>query len=338
MTPTPTAPCFSPSPQTLDAADIGAWRLNEPLRRHCYWRIGGPAPPPVEPSDPRHLARAQAQADRQPAPVVIYGDGSNLLFDDAGVRGMVIRIGRAMAALTIDGRTLDAQAGVWAPWLARRAAQAGLAGLEHIVGVPGTLGGLIVMNGGSLQQSIGDATRSVQIVTRQGAIQTLTTEECRFAYRSSALQGSGAVVVAARLELPPGDSAALRTRMLEILQERRQKFPLKQPNCGSVFMRSLDMFDTYGPPGKIIEETGLKGLRIGDAQISHKHANFIVNLGDARSADVLELIRIIRRRVFDRTGHWLMCEARYVTPDGRIVQAHTVVEENEAPPPGDGDQ
>lgn len=319
-------PRFAPSPQTLTAADIGVCRLQEPLSRHCYWRIGGPADVLVEPTDAGQLARALALADRHGAPVVIYGDGSNLLFDDAGVRGMVIRIGRAMASLNIQNQTIEAQAGVWAPRLARRAAQAGLAGLEHIVGVPGTLGGLVVMNGGSLQQSIGDVIRRVQIVTRQGAIQNLSPEECRFAYRASALQGAEAVVVSARLELPPGDSAAIRTRMLEILRERRQKFPLKQPNCGSVFVRNLEMFDQFGPPGKVIEETGLKGLRIGDAQISHKHANFIVNLGAARSADVLELIRAIRRRVFDRVGHWLTCEARYVSPDGRIIPAHEAVE------------
>ncbi len=306
----------------LNHENIGRIRFDEPLRNHCYWHIGGAAWAMVEPESVEHVANLRRFLSCADIPWMTVGDGTNLLFDDAGFDGVVIKISRALSVMTIDGRRIDAQAGVWIPWMARASARAGLTGLEHTIGIPGALGGLVAMNGGSLQQSIGESIVSVSVVDASGAVIEMSKEDCEFDYRSSALQRMDVIVVGARLELQPADARQVRRKMLEILQGRRRNFPLKTPNCGSVFVRDMDMYNRFGPPGKVIEETGLKGLRVGDAEVSHRHANFIVNKGRATSADVLELIRQIRERVHERTGMWLRCEVRHVSPQGRTRSAH----------------
>ena len=200
--------------------------------------------------------------------------------------------------------------------------RAGLAGLEHIIGIPGTLGGLVLMNGGSQRRGIGENVQRVWVVDRDGHEQILSREACQFSYRHSALQGTGSVVVQAELECQRSEPALIRRAMLADLRERRRKFPRKQPNCGSVFLSTGAMHASVGPPGRIIEEAGLKGTRSGHAEVSARHANFIVNLGGATSRDVLNLIAHIRRVVFERIGFDLCCEVRYVTTAGAIIPAH----------------
>jgi UDP-N-acetylmuramate dehydrogenase len=181
------------------------------------------------------------------------------------------------------------------------------------------------MNGGSQRKGIGENVRRVWVVDQDGEQLELSREECAFAYRRSALQGSGAVVVKAELECERQDPQNIRRLMLEDLRERRRKFPRKQPNCGSVFLSTSEMHASVGPPGKVIEDAGLKGTRIGNAEVSHQHANFIVNLGGATSADVLNLIAHIRTVVQERIGFELCCEVRYVSPAGDILPAHQAV-------------
>lgn len=306
----------------LNHLDFGRLTFDAPLAAHTSWQIGGPADVLIEPQRTTQVGAVVAFARLYKIPLLVIGQGTNLLFDDAGLRGIVLKIGAGMARIDIDGTRITAEGGAWVPRLARRAQQAGLAGLEHIIGIPGTLGGLVVMNGGSQRRGIGDNVSKVWVIDPFGHEGVLNHEACHFAYRQSALQKSGAVVIKVELECPPGDPAEIRHTMLADLRERRRKFPRKQPNCGSVFLSTGEMHATVGPPGRIIEEAGLKGCRIGQAEVSRQHANFIVNLGGASAADVLALIGHIRQTVHDRIGFDLNCEVRYVSPQADIVPAH----------------
>jgi UDP-N-acetylmuramate dehydrogenase len=306
----------------LAGQEIGRQRLNEPLAVHTSWQIGGPADLMVEPASIANVAAVIGFVRRHGIPLLVIGQGTNLLFDDAGMRGVVLKLGDNLSRIEITGNRIMAEAGAWVPGLARRAMLAGLAGLEHTIGIPGTLGGLVLMNGGSQRCGIGDNVRRVWVVDREGRERTLTREECHFSYRHSALQGTGAVVVKVELECERSEPHLIRRAMLEDLRERRRKFPRKQPNCGSVFLSTSAMHASVGPPGKIIEDAGLKGTRIGQAEVSLQHANFIVNLGGATSKDVLSLIAHIRRVVFERIGFELCCEVRYVNTAGELMPAH----------------
>ncbi len=306
----------------LAALNVGYSSFAEPLARHSSWRIGGPADLFVEPETVAQIVALLGFVRARGIPLVIIGEGSNLLFADAGVRGVVLKIGRKLARIEICGDLIRAQAGAWVPGLAQRAMRAGLGGLEHCIGIPGTLGGLVLMNGGSHRRGIGENIQRVTLVDREGQLRHLDQAECQFSYRRSALQAIGGVVVGVILRCPRRERAAIRAEMLADLRARRKKFPRKLPNCGSVFLSTPEMHATIGPPGKVIEECGLKGLRSGQAEVSRQHANFIVNQGGASAAEVLALIRMVRRRVRERIAFDLACEVRYVTPSGEILPAH----------------
>ena len=305
----------------LAGLDIGDRVFNAPLNCYSSWQIGGPADLLVEPATKQQVATVVHFARQQELPLVVIGQGTNLLFADDGLRGIVLRIGQHLSYCSIAGQRIIAGAGLWVPQLARQSMQAGLAGLEHTIGIPGTLGGLVLMNGGSQRKGIGENVVRVTVVDRDGELVDLDRQQCQFAYRHSALQGTGAVVVEVELECPAGDRRQVRHAMVTDLRERRHKFPRKLPNCGSVFLSTAEMHASVGPPGKIIEEAGLKGARIGQAEVSRQHANFIINLGGATAAEVLALIERVRRTVREKIGFDLKCEARYVAPDGRILPA-----------------
>ncbi|GAB7079355.1 UDP-N-acetylmuramate dehydrogenase [Megalodesulfovibrio paquesii] len=302
--------------------DVGRLTPDAPLAGRCTWRIGGPADLLVEPASTAQLSRALRTCAEHGLPCVVIGEGSNLLFDDAGLRGVVIRLGPAFAGLRIEGTRVMADAGVQVADLAWAAQREGLAGLEHIVGIPGALGGLIAMNGGSRRQAIGDVIVSVTAMTRTGEPLDFPCAACGFGYRTSIFQQNACIVTGAVLELPSADPAVIKAAMDADLAEREAKFPLDLPSCGSVFKNSDAMYAAYGPPGKVIEDTQLKGLTVGNCQVSHKHANFFVNLGGSTSKDMLALIHEVRRQVLERTGLPFECEVRYVSPQGRIMPAH----------------
>ena len=314
----------------LAAQDVGEVKFDEPLSRHNSWKIGGPADLFIEPENETQLVCLLRYANENSIPIVTIGQGTNLLFDDSGIRGVVVKIGERMAAVKISGNRVFAGGGLWVPKLSRLAMQAGLGGLEHCIGIPGTVGGLVIMNGGSQRKGIGENVVQVTVIDRFGQLKQLTQADCNFSYRSSALQGSGSIVVAVELVCQNKARAQVRREMLADLRTRRYKFPRKQPNCGSVFLSTAEMHESFGPPGKIIEDAGLKGLRCGQAEVSRQHANFIVNLGGAKATDVLALIHHIRRAVLERIGFELRCEVRYVSPEGQIFPAHLKVLEPSA--------
>lgn len=295
---------------------------NADLRALSRWRIGGRCDLLIEPASREALAYALHHLSQAGVTPVIIGDGSNLLFDDEGVRGVIIKIGKELSRVSLKGVSAKAEAGIWTPFFARRIGNKGLTGIEHTVGIPGTLGGLVVMNGGSLRKGIGDNITAVTCLDFQGKEFLLSHEECQFSYRSSSLQKRELIVVEAEFIFAQKAPALIRREMIEIMASRRKKFPLRLPNCGSVFLSNPAMYEEYGPPGKLIEEAGLRGMTLGDAQIAHNHGNFIVNLGDASSRDVLRLIAHIRKTVHKRTGYEMDCEVKYVSPLGAMVPAH----------------
>lgn len=307
----------------LVALDAGPVLLNEPLRNHGTWRIGGPADVLVEPQSLDQLARLRRFIHDRGLVSIVIGEGSNLLFDDAGLRGVCIKIGRALSARQISDCGIWAEAGVAIPKFARAVGLAGFTGLEHAVGIPGTLGGLVVMNGGSRRKSIGDTIARVDVMDKQGDVQSYDRAACGFVYRGSVFQDSDLIIVRVDFELRRGDPKVVRREMLEILRDRKGKFPRRDaPNCGSVFVSGGELYEKCGPPGKVIESLGFKGMRIGDALCSPRHANFIVNAGHASSNDMMRLIRRIRDAVHASTGIWMNCEVRHVSPEGKIRPVH----------------
>ena len=301
----------------------GRVQIDVPLKEVSRWRIGGNADLIVSPRTQEELALIRNWIHQQQLPSVVIGATSNLLFSDDGLRAIAIHIGPEFSALSIQGQTIYASPGVWVPGLARQAMLAGLTGIEHTCGIPGTLGGLVCMNGGSQRRGIGENVISVSSVDQAGLVIKRSVEECGFEYRSSIFQGNGEVISYIELKLQSEHDKSVRRReMLAILRDRRTKFPQKVPNCGSVFVSNPAMYAEYGPPGKVIEAAGFKGYRIGNAFISPMHANFIINdmnNGGASANNVLQLIKIVQTRVAQETGYLMAVEVRQVLASGKIV-------------------
>ena len=303
-----------------------ALKRQEPLWRHSTWKIGGPADFLVEPSSISELVAALEFAATNDLPRLIIGGGSNLLFADAGYRGLVVKLGDSLAQILVDDTQLEAQAGAASSSLAWRASESGLSGIEHVVGIPGTLGGLLCMNGGSLRKSIGEVVIWVDVLREHGAIERLPVQECGFEYRTSRFQSENMVIVGARLQLIPQPASSVRAEMVRIIDDRR-RFPLALPSCGSVFKGSSELFAAIGAPGQAIEACGLKGSQIGQVQVSPVHANFITNLGLGSACEILQLMARVRSAVHARFGCWMQAEVRYVCPNGQVVPAHEAIEE-----------
>ncbi|MFZ5815504.1 MAG: UDP-N-acetylmuramate dehydrogenase [Bacillota bacterium] len=285
--------------------DPGRIRRDEPMKRHTTFRIGGPADFLVEVADRSELSGVLALAKREGLPVYILGNGSNLLVSDEGVRGVVLVLGGEFNRYTLQGTTVRAGGGYNLPKLATQVMKAGLGGIEFACAIPGTVGAGLVINagahGGDLSQVVTEAT----VVWPDGRTERLTPEQIGFGYRSSKLQGTSAVVVEVVMELQPRPDEEMQRAVRHHLERRRATQPLHLPNAGSIFMN---------PPGdyagRLIEQAGLKGEREGDAEVSTKHANFIVNLGRASARDVLILMDRVRRTVQERFGVRLEAEVK----------------------------
>ena len=296
----------------LKALKVGRVYDDQLLKNHCTWRIGGPADVIVEPETTDQLCLLRKFICDNKINSIVIGQGSNLLFDDRGFRGIVIKIDGFLSNFRIENKIVRAETGVAVPRLARAVGLSGLTGIEHTIGIPGTLGGLVAMNGGSRRKSIGEVINFVEVVDCCGDIRKMNKDQCGFSYRKSVFQESDLILVNIEIELEYDDPTVIRSRLLKNLRERRQKFPRREPNCGSVFLSTKDLYEQVGPPGKVIENAGLKGLRCGGAQVSNKHANFIINTGTATAADVKKLIEKIKKTVYDKTGKQLQCEVKYI--------------------------
>jgi UDP-N-acetylmuramate dehydrogenase len=299
---------------------------NVALSALSRWKVGGNARCIVLPASTAQIAAIIKLMSSNDLPYIVLGSTSNLLFADEGLDVLAIQIGQRFAKVEVDNISVTCQSGAWVPGFAKTLMHQSLTGVEHISGIPGTVGGLICMNGGSQRKGIGEHIDFVYTVTTLGETKRYTKDECHFAYRTSVFQNSKDIIVGAQFTLEKGQRADIRQEMLGILSSRRKKFPQKYPNCGSVFVSNPAMYADYGPPGAVIEQCNLKGVSRGGACISPLHANFIVNNHQASAADILYLIYLAREKVRQKTGYEMPAEARYISASGAIIPAHIQAE------------
>ncbi|HHT42307.1 MAG TPA: UDP-N-acetylmuramate dehydrogenase [Firmicutes bacterium] len=284
---------------------------NYPLANLTSLGVGGPADFFIQPSTLAEVVQAQRFALDGGYPLTIIGYGTNLLIKDGGIRGVVMQIAAPFAKASVEGRILTATTGCLLSSLSKLAFHHGLSGLEFSVGIPGGLGGATFMNAGAYGGEIGPLVRSVQLV-QNGVVKTWNRQELNFSYRSSRFQQEGAVpiVTQVELELAPMDPAAILQKMNDLQNQRRSKQPLEYPSAGSTFKRPPDHY-----VGPLIEKAGLKGFRIGGAEVSTKHAGFIVKTGDATARDFLDLIATIQTVIKEKFGVSLEPEIRILGED-----------------------
>ena len=291
----------------LSAAGI-EFNQDTPLDRRTWWRVGGPADGLAVVSCLEALSTVQRIATATACPITVLGNGSNVLVSDAGIRGLVLKLEGEFADAIPDAQTpthLRVGGGMKLVALLTRAQKYGWTGLECFAGIPGTLGGAIRMNAGSTLGETGDALVSITVVEPSGNVQTLLKRHLKLGYRTCHLP-PGSIVAFAQLATTGTDAEASAERVRLFIERRKATQPLDKPSCGSTFRN---------PPGdaagRLIEAAGLKGFRIGAAQVSEKHANFILNLGGATAADIRAVIERVQQRVFDHSGVEIEREVHY---------------------------
>lgn len=283
------------------------WLCDEPLAKHTSFRIGGPARRMAFPERTEQLVVLDGILREQGIRTVLLGNGTNILFPDEGLNAVVVATGEMKGVRRCGEDMLEAEAGISLARLATEAWQAELTGLEFAHGIPGSLGGGVVMNAGAYDGTLADVLSEVTALWPDG-IRTLTPNELRLSYRHSIFTDEPeAIVLRARLKLRRGEGTTIRIRMDELMERRRRSQPLEYPSAGSTFKRPPGHY-----AGALIESCGLKGLRIGGAEVSEKHAGFVINTGGATCSDVLQLIETVQRRVLEATGVTLEPEVRIV--------------------------
>jgi UDP-N-acetylmuramate dehydrogenase len=281
-------------------------KFDEPLKRYTAWKIGGPADALLEPGSVEELIEATERAREHGVPVTILGGGTNVLVGDGGIRGLTIRLAKSLKKVEIEETRVTADAGVLYPVLANTTAGRGLAGLEFATGIPGTVGGAVYMNAGAY------GSETVEVldwadVFRDGMVARMENKDLGLSYRHSALhENPDWVVLRAGYTLVPGDPTELKARIKAFRAQRMNGSP-NRPSCGSTFKRPPGDF-----PGRVIEAAGLKGMRVGQIEVSPVHANYLVNLGGGTAEEALELINLVRQKVRERLGIELEPEVRVV--------------------------
>lgn len=283
--------------------------VNEPMSKHTTFRVGGPADVMFLPESPEQVVQAIELAQSAGVSVMVIGNGSNLLVRDGGIRGLVIALGEGMAAIARVENVITAWAGASLKRVSAYAQASGLAGLEFASGIPGTLGGGCAMNAGAYGGQLSDCLVDAQVYI-DGAVRTLTRDDMQMGYRTTRPLREGGVVLSARFALTPDDPEAIAARMRELNARRRDKQPLNFPSAGSTFKRPEGHF-----AGALIEGAGLKGRSVNGAQVSEKHAGFIVKTGDCTAADIIALIHIVQDEVMAASGVALEPEVRIIGED-----------------------
>lgn len=275
----------------------------EPMSRHTTFRVGGPAALMAFPRTAQQAAAAVRAAIDEGVTPVFLGNGSNLLVPDEGIDAFVIKTAHSLSGITLDDDCLTAESGVLLSRLAVFARDHCLTGLEFAHGIPGSLGGAVTMNAGAYDGEMAQVVTQVSFINEAGKVET--TENFDFSYRHSAFSDGKRLILQAKLRLQKGDPNMIRARMEELMERRRSKQPLEWPSAGSTFKRPQGYF-----AAALIDQCGLKGLTVGGAQVSEKHAGFVINKGGATCADILELMDQVQRRVFDMTGVTLEPEVK----------------------------
>jgi UDP-N-acetylmuramate dehydrogenase len=283
-------------------------RWQEPLSLHTSFKVGGPADVMVFPQSIAEIQQLVRVCRQERIPFIVLGLGSNVLFPDRGFRGVVIKLGQALKGWHISGNEINAEAGIRLAYLSKKAAANSLSGLEFAEGIPGSVGGAVIMNAGAYNGEMSQILSSVSALDRQGDLHTFQLEEMAFSYRSSIFQSGEWIVVSALMKLSSGKRDEIEARMREFARLRREKQPLDMPSAGSTFKRPSGVY-----VGPLLEKMGLKGFKIGDAQVSTKHAGFIVNCGQATAQDILDLIKHIQQRALAEHNIRLEPEVRIIS-------------------------
>ena len=280
---------------------------DEPMSRHTTFRIGGNADYFVKPGNADEVAAVIVVCREYNIPYFILGNGSNLLVGDGGYRGAVIQIYRNMSSVTVEGNEITAQAGALLSAVAAAAKNASLTGFEFAGGIPGTIGGAVVMNAGAYGGEMKDVLTEVTVMNAEGDIFTLPTEELELGYRTSIIKTAGYIVLEAKIRLKEGNPEVIRETMKDLTIRRTTKQPLEYPSAGSTFKRPEGYF-----AGKLIMDSGLAGYQVGGAQVSEKHCGFVINAGDATARDVRTLMDNVRDIVYKKYGVTLEPEVKFL--------------------------
>ena len=279
----------------------------EPMSRHTTFRIGGEADYFLIPESPQQLRGILKICKEENLPSFILGNGSNLLVSDKGYQGVIIQMYRNLSKITVEGTCIREAAGALLSGIAAEAKQASLTGFEFAGGIPGTLGGAVVMNAGAYGGEMKDVLKEVTVMDSQGEIFTIPAEKMEFGYRTSIVKTAGYVVLEAVISLKQGEQEAIKAVMRDLTERRTSKQPLEFPSAGSTFKRPEGYF-----AGKLIMDSGLRGYRVGGAQVSEKHCGFVINTGDATAQDVRTLMSDVRRIVKEKFGVTLEPEVKFL--------------------------
>ena len=277
------------------------------MKNYTTFRIGGPADLLIQPSSEEELIRIAAYLRQKDISAVVLGNGSNVLVKDGGIRGVVIKIGKNMGNIRTEGEEITAEAGALLSAAALATADGGLTGMEFAAGIPGSVGGAVFMNAGAYGGEMSQIIVSCRALMPDGALREFSKEELKLGYRTSVFSQNGGIVTSCRIKLQAGDRETIYGYMRELAGRRTEKQPLNLPSAGSTFKRPEGYF-----AGKLIQDSGCRGLRVGGARISQKHAGFVVNETDASAEDVIRLIRLVQMRVRDCFGVDLEPEVRII--------------------------
>ncbi|MCD8380144.1 MAG: UDP-N-acetylmuramate dehydrogenase [Lachnospiraceae bacterium] len=278
----------------------------EPLSKHTTFHIGGEAECFVYVSGQENIPQILKFCQTYQVPLHLMGNGSNLLVDDDGVEGVVLCMAEPFSQIHVDGTRITAQAGALMGRIAQRACDEGLTGLEFAAGIPGSIGGGVIMNAGAYGGELKDVVASVEAYDEAGNLLTLSGEELHFCYRGSAMKERGLFVASVTMELHPGDRSQIKFHMAELAKKRREKQPLEYPSAGSTFKRPAGYY-----AGKLIQDAGFSGFRIGDACVSEKHCGFVINKGNATCSQVRLLMEKVIKGVEETAGVPLEPEVIY---------------------------
>ncbi len=280
---------------------------HELMKKHTTFRVGGAADLFVSPQSEESLIAVIRYCREHNVTHYVIGNGSNLLVSDDGFRGVIIQIGHDLSMITVTGNEIEAQTGAMLSAIARQAMEASLTGMEAVSGIPGTLGGALTMNAGAYGGEMKDIVKSVRVLGQDGEVRELSCEEMNFGYRTSIAKSENLILLSAVLTLKSGNREEIAERMRELREKRQAKQPLELPSAGSTFKRPAGYY-----AGALIDEAGLRGYRVGNAQVSEKHCGFVVNMGNASAEDVLSVIRDVQSIVFDHSGVRLEPEVRMI--------------------------
>lgn len=285
------------------------YKENEPMSAHTTFKIGGPADMFIEPASEDMLSKVVAFCNDKEYPLYILGNGSNLLVSDLGIEGVVIHISNGIAELSVsDAGEISCGSGLRLSLLCNYALEQGLTGLEFAWGIPGFVGGAVYMNAGAYDSEMANVVSEVRCITRDGRFENLTADKLKFGYRTSIFkEKKNRVITSAKFKLMPGLQEDIRGRMEELMLRRKTKQPLEFPSAGSTFKRPTGNF-----AGTLIEMCGLKGFTVGGAQVSEKHAGFVINLGGATASDVKRVMEEVSQKVFLETSIRLEPEVEFI--------------------------